>query len=251
MRMQHMGQMFQPQGGTSYFMPTMPQAQRFYSPQAMAQAIRAQPRWNAQGAPQVRAAAQAPTAFPMQAAPYRSAPRQSQPQPRWNAQGAPQVRAAAQAPTAALMQARPVAPAQAPAQVPPAAMGARAASAAAFKYGQQIRPGPGGAAAPQGVPQPAVHIQGQEPLTPSLLANAQPQEQKQMLGERLFPLIEQMHPLLAGKITGMLLEIDNTDLLQLLEDRASLTNKVEEAVAVLKAHQAKQAHSVQPKKEEM
>lgn len=32
-------------------------------------------------------------------------------------------------------------------------------------------------------PQPAVHVQGQEPLTASMLAAAPPQEQKQMLGE--------------------------------------------------------------------
>lgn len=34
-------------------------------------------------------------------------------------------------------------------------------------------------------PQPAVHVQGQEPLTASMLAAAPPQEQKQMLGECL------------------------------------------------------------------
>lgn len=32
-------------------------------------------------------------------------------------------------------------------------------------------------------PQPAVHVQGQEPLTASMLAAAPPQEQKQMLGK--------------------------------------------------------------------
>ncbi|CAF4781100.1 unnamed protein product, partial [Rotaria magnacalcarata] len=57
---------------------------------------------------------------------------------------------------------------------------------------------------------------------------------------RLFPLIQQMHPDLAGKITGMLLEIDNTELLHMLESRESLKAKVEEAIAVLQAHQAKQ-----------
>lgn len=31
--------------------------------------------------------------------------------------------------------------------------------------------------------QPAVHVQGQEPLTTSMLAAAPPQEQKQMLGK--------------------------------------------------------------------
>ncbi len=47
-----------------------------------------------------------------------------------------------------------------------------------------------------------------------------------MLGERLFPLIQQMQPDLAGKITGMLLEIDNTELLHMLESRESLKAKV-------------------------
>ena len=85
-------------------------------------------------------------------------------------------------------------------------------------------------------PQPAVFIQGQEPLTASMLAQAPPNEQKQMLGERLFPLIQQMHPDLAGKITGMLLEIDNSELVHMLEHQESLKSKVEEAVAVLQAH---------------
>jgi hypothetical protein len=47
-----------------------------------------------------------------------------------------------------------------------------------------------------------------------------------MLGERLFPLIQGMQPDLAGKITGMLLEIDNTELLHMLESRESLKAKV-------------------------
>uniref|UniRef100_A0A8C5N5K7 Polyadenylate-binding protein n=1 Tax=Gouania willdenowi TaxID=441366 RepID=A0A8C5N5K7_GOUWI len=70
---------------------------------------------------------------------------------------------------------------------------------------------------------------------------APPQEQKQMLGERLFPMIQNMHPSLAGKITGMLLEIDNSELLHMLESPESLRSKVDEAVAVLQAHQAKEA----------
>jgi len=86
----------------------------------------------------------------------------------------------------------------------------------------------------------SIVVAGQEPLTPAGLANATPQEQKQMLGERLFPLIQNMQPDLAGKITGMLLEIDNTELLHMLESRESLKAKVEEAIAVLQAHQAKQ-----------
>ena len=77
-------------------------------------------------------------------------------------------------------------------------------------------------------------------LNPSLLAQASAADQKQMLGERLFPLIQQTHPDLAGKITGMLLEIDNAELLHMLEFREALAAKVEEAVSVLQAHQARE-----------
>ncbi|XP_057212942.1 polyadenylate-binding protein 1-like [Triplophysa rosa] len=88
--------------------------------------------------------------------------------------------------------------------------------------------------------EPAVHVRGQEPLTASMLAAAPLKEQKQLLGERLYPLIQAMHPTLAGKITGMLLEIDNSELLHMLESPESLHSKVEEAVAVLQAHQDKE-----------
>merc|ERR1711874_827128 len=101
----------------------------------------------------------------------------------------------------------------------------------------QVMPGQMVAPAPQA--QQAVLIQGQEPLTASMLAAAPPQEQKQMLGERLFPLISGMYPELAGKITGMLLEIDNSELVHMLEHNESLKGKVDEAVAVLQAHQSK------------
>jgi len=49
-----------------------------------------------------------------------------------------------------------------------------------------------------------------------------------------------MYPELTGKITGMLLEIDNSDLLHMLENHESLKTKLEEAVVVLQAHQAQQ-----------
>ena len=76
-------------------------------------------------------------------------------------------------------------------------------------------------------------------LNPSILAQASSADQKQILGERLFPLIKQTHPDLAGKITGMLLEIDNEELLHMLEFREALSAKVDEAVSVLHAHQAR------------
>ncbi|XP_034028574.1 embryonic polyadenylate-binding protein-like isoform X2 [Thalassophryne amazonica] len=99
--------------------------------------------------------------------------------------------------------------------------------------------------APAHVMEPTVHVQGPEPLTASVLAAAPLMDQKQLLGERLYPLIHALHPTLAGKITGMLLEIDNAELLHMLESPESLHSKVEEAIAVLQAHQAKE-HS--PKK---
>lgn len=89
-------------------------------------------------------------------------------------------------------------------------------------------------------------IQGQEPLTASLLATATSSEQKQMIGERLFPLVQDYQPQLAGKITGMLLEIDNTELLHMLDSQELLAAKVEEAVQVLQAHQAKEAQAQIP-----
>uniref|UniRef100_A0A3B4UPC3 Polyadenylate-binding protein n=1 Tax=Seriola dumerili TaxID=41447 RepID=A0A3B4UPC3_SERDU len=93
---------------------------------------------------------------------------------------------------------------------------------------------------PAPVMEPPVHIQGPEPLTASMLAAAPLMDQKQLLGERLYPMIHAHHPNLAGKITGMLLEIDNSELLHMLESPESLHSKVDEAIAVLQAHQAKE-----------
>jgi len=72
-----------------------------------------------------------------------------------------------------------------------------------------------------------------EPLTANALASAPPGMQKQMLGEKLFPRISKFQPELAGKITGMMLEMDNSELLMLLESDLQLKNKVEEAMKVL------------------
>ncbi|XP_076597395.1 polyadenylate-binding protein 1-like [Chaetodon auriga] len=93
---------------------------------------------------------------------------------------------------------------------------------------------------PAPVMEPPLHNQGQEPLTASMLAAAPLMDQKQLLGERLYPLIHALHPSLAGKITGMLLEIDNSELLHMLESSESLHSKVDEAIAVLQAHQVKE-----------
>ncbi|XP_057831145.1 uncharacterized protein LOC131041912 isoform X2 [Cryptomeria japonica] len=80
--------------------------------------------------------------------------------------------------------------------------------------------------------------QGVESLS-SVLAAAPPDIQKQMLGEHLFPLVQQHQFELAGKITGMLLDMDNTELLLLLESPDSLLAKVNEAVRVLNMSKTK------------
>jgi len=230
MRMQQMGGMGFPQQG-GYFMPTMPQPQRFFTPAQ----IRAQPRWPAQ---QTRGPVPAQPQFAMQAG-----------MPRGGRPSAPRGIGGPQVPRPQLgQQMMPMArPGMPPMPTMPAGTVPRPQHQQSFKYTptvrnppQQMMPGqviPPGAAPP---PQQAVVIQGQEPLTASMLAAAPPQEQKQMLGERLFPLIQRMFPDLAGmsgKITGMLLEIDNAELVHMLEDQGSLKGKVEEAVAVLQAHQ--------------
>jgi polyadenylate-binding protein len=70
-------------------------------------------------------------------------------------------------------------------------------------------------------------------ISPSYLAAAPPGMQKQMLGERIYGAVLKMAPDMAGKITGMMLEMDNAELLLLLENPGQLNSKVSEARAVL------------------
>lgn len=229
-RMPQMGQVYNP---GNYFMPTIPQPQRFYAPQMAG--LRPSPRWPTA---QARPSGQVP-GFAMQP-PFR-APRGAiagaagagQPGMRALSRmpgqqvvpGGPQPRALSNGPQMAAAAAAGQQPRGPSAQAPPA-----------YKYQAAMRaPGmqPGGQ--PSGIVS-----QGQEPLSASALAAAHPNDQKQMLGERLFPLIHEKYPTVAGKITGMLLEMDNAEILHLLEDRDVLGVRMEEAVAVLQMHQTKQ-----------
>ena len=55
-----------------------------------------------------------------------------------------------------------------------------------------------------------------------------------MLGENLYPLVEQLEAEAAAKVTGMLLEMDQTEVLHLLESPEALKAKVAEAMEVLR-----------------
>jgi polyadenylate-binding protein len=75
--------------------------------------------------------------------------------------------------------------------------------------------------------------QQQPELSASMLASATPEMQKQILGERLYPLVYKEQQKFAAKITGMFLEMDTSEILTLLEMPSELHNKVAEAMLVL------------------
>jgi len=94
---------------------------------------------------------------------------------------------------------------------------------------------------PMGAPMPQQQQAPQQPMQPaagaplnaSALAAAPPAVQKQMIGEKLYPAIAKHHPEMAGKVTGMMLEMDNSELLMLLESEPQMRAKINEALVVL------------------
>jgi polyadenylate-binding protein len=58
-------------------------------------------------------------------------------------------------------------------------------------------------------------------------------KQRQILGEMLFPKIQALSPELAPKITGMLIDLEVQEVIELLEDTALLQERIEEARELL------------------
>ena len=60
------------------------------------------------------------------------------------------------------------------------------------------------------------------------------QDQKQLLGEELFPKVQKINRVQAGKLTGMLLEQENSKLTRMLDDDGYLTEEINKALNMLK-----------------
>lgn len=67
------------------------------------------------------------------------------------------------------------------------------------------------------------------------LSQFPPEQQKMMIGERIYRLVERTHAALAGKITGMFLDSGwpLEELVALTQSDEKLAAKIEEAVQVL------------------
>jgi len=106
-----------------------------------------------------------------------------------------------------------------------------------YQLKPQTRNAPAAAGSSPAAQPAAAAVSVQQPAGPNVTANtlaaSSPMEQKQMLGEVIYMKIADSEPELAGKITGMLLEMDNSELLNLLDSPDAMEAKVNEALAVL------------------
>lgn len=91
--------------------------------------------------------------------------------------------------------------------------------------------------APQQVPAPVNQQVNMEDLSTQDFARhvaALPEKKRKLVfGERLFPLVHNTQPDLAPKITGMLLEMDDPEIIELLDSPDALQSKISEALSVL------------------
>ncbi|RRT77220.1 hypothetical protein BHE74_00003954 [Ensete ventricosum] len=107
---------------------------------------------------------------------------------------------------------------------------------AGYGYQQQLIPGIRPGVVPNYMMPYSPQRQGQLGQRTGSRRGGTPQlmQQQQMLGEQLYPLVEQIEREQAGKVTGMLLEMDQTEVLHLIESPDALKKKVAEAMEVLR-----------------
>ncbi|PVG02765.1 polyadenylate binding protein [Serendipita vermifera] len=91
-----------------------------------------------------------------------------------------------------------------------------------------------------GTRKPPVMEPSQATISVAHIVSAPAENQKQLIGEIIYMRVFEQYPDLAGKITGMLLEMDNNELIRLLEDTPSLDSKINEALAVLHEYAPKE-----------
>jgi polyadenylate-binding protein len=75
------------------------------------------------------------------------------------------------------------------------------------------------------------------PFDLSAITSLPVDQQRKLLGERIYPLVYQQVPELASKITGMILELDINEVFNVLSSQDSLFEKVQEARDVLQQHE--------------
>jgi len=103
----------------------------------------------------------------------------------------------------------------------------------------QARPARGGRGGNRGGPRQAQRNQqpadNQFDFSPQSISQLPVEQQRLLLGERLYPLVGQSQPDLAGKITGMFLDSEWSieELFSLLHDGQKLAERIEDAVLVL------------------
>ncbi|EGW34938.1 uncharacterized protein SPAPADRAFT_58066 [Spathaspora passalidarum NRRL Y-27907] len=84
----------------------------------------------------------------------------------------------------------------------------------------------------------------------AIIANAPPDQQKRILGEELYPKIvatgKAQEPEAAGKITGMMLGLENQEILDLLEDDELFNNHFEDALTAFEEYKKSEAGAPAP-----
>ena len=74
-------------------------------------------------------------------------------------------------------------------------------------------------------------------MDPAQIDAMDPEARMNFLGNSLYPgVVSLAGDAVAGKITGMLLEMENAELLNLIESPDALDSKIKEALEVLAAH---------------